>query len=689
MAAPSGTVWGSIVNGSSSGRKGRLGIYVGVTDTNTQRTVNVQVWFWTIYSCSDGAANTLYYNAGTSVTAATSVAASNIDITHTVASGEGWNTANQTRVLNKTYTYDKGTSATTYKVYAKFSGIDMLNGAVSANTTYTVPALASYTISYNANGGSGAPSSQTKYYGKSLTLSNSKPTRAGYSFQGWATSASGSVAYAAGASYTANAGATLYAVWQANTYTVKYDANGGTGAPGNQTKTYGTTLKLSSTKPTRTNYTFLGWATSASATTVSYAAGANYTANAAVTLYAVWELAYVSPIIYNLTVWRCDVAGNPNDDGISANVTFEYECTYSPVTVHIEATSASRNAEYDEEGLAASGDFGYILDTAEPLSTEETYTFTITVSDSGGSSNAKVTLNGSVFPIDAKAGGDGVSFGKPAELGKAQSLGGKGVADFAYDAKFNQPVYGNVLGLNRLPEIPANSDLNDYMETGCWAIRSNAIAATITCGGKKLGTDNTVPPARACRFEVSSSTGEGIRSEQWSYLRQKFMPYNDQNPIWERDIARGEDNVWRYYEWWKSNLTPAASKKVYHEQKVLWGADMETGMYMTSGHTATLAEKISDQPNGIVLVFCYYNGASDTNWGWIARYVPKIIVELEPGAGHTFELTNGKFGSVGTKYLYLNDDRIVGHADNNLTGTAGSGITYANNKFVLRYVIGV
>ena len=65
------------------------------------------------------------------------------------------------------------------------------------------------------------------------------------------------------------------------------------------------------------------------------------------------------------------------------------------------------------------------------------------------------------------------------------------------------------------------------------------------------------------------------------------------------------------------------------------------------------------------------------------------MVELEPGGVHTFELTNGKFGSVATKYLYINDDRIVGHADNNATGTSGSGITYANNKFVLRYVLGV
>lgn len=169
----------------------------------------------------------------------------------------------------------------------------------SVSFNVTVPALTSYTVKYNTNGGSGAPSSQTKWKDQTLKLSTTKPTRTGYTFQGWGTSASDtSVDYAAGANYTANANITLYAIWKAVTYTVKYNANGGSGAPANQTKTYGKTLTLSSTKPTRTSvddngtlttYTFKGWATSESSTSVAYVAGASYTANAAVTLYAVWS----------------------------------------------------------------------------------------------------------------------------------------------------------------------------------------------------------------------------------------------------------------------------------------------------------------------------------------------------------------------------------------------------------------
>ena len=81
----------------------------------------------------------------------------------------------------------------------------------------------------------------------------------------------------------------LISVPSSITYTITYNANGGSGAPSNQTKTHGTALTLSSTVPTRTGYTFQGWATSSTATTAAYQPGGSYTNNASVTLYAVWE----------------------------------------------------------------------------------------------------------------------------------------------------------------------------------------------------------------------------------------------------------------------------------------------------------------------------------------------------------------------------------------------------------------
>lgn len=582
-----------------------------------------------------------------------------------------------------------------------------------------VPAWTSYTVKYNANGGTGAPGSQTKWKDESLTLSSTKPTRTGYSFQGWGTSANDtSVDYAPGANYTVNDSATLHAIWKAVTYTVTFNANGGTGAPSAKTKTHGTALSLSGLKATRTGYTFKGWATSKSGSAV-YCTGVNnstntsYTANAGTILFAVWESSYKPPIfnIRSYGRYAKDENGEvyESDEGGWIFLELYWEVYYNsadsnynktnPVKVQVLCNKigdayvmdkSMLNLPYDSNihDDSWSGIFYFCKVTGTgDLDPDSSYSLTVILDDSYGTSSSKVerklTVNGREYPIEALAKTittdpdtgetsitkSGVAFGKPAEL--------EGVADFAYDAKFNNPVYGKALGMDRLPEIPENGDLNTYLDPGCWAVHSNAEAETIA----------NIPVERAGRLEVWSSTGEGVRIEQYSYLRQRFVPYNMENAIWERDITRGANNVWTYKNWYRSTLTPAASEFVYHEPKILWGADLTSGMYMTAGHKATLTEKVSAQRHGIVLVFSAYGSASDTNFGWQTFFIPKQLVAAST-SGHTFILGRGKFTYIGTKYLYIGDTQITGHDDNNLTGS-NNGITYANNKFVLRYVYGV
>lgn len=193
----------------------------------------------------------------------------------------------------------------TYTVHAWWDSSGFSHGTDYATTTVTVPAVArpTYTVSYNANGGSGAPSSQTKQHDITLTLSSTKPTRDGYEFAGWGTSATDTgVKYAAGGQYTGNASITLYAIWtNVAKLTINYNANGGSGAPVSQTHLINTTSKISGAKPTRDKYVFLGWSTSSSATSATYIADGQYTNNnftngATVTLYAVWLKK--SPSIY-------------------------------------------------------------------------------------------------------------------------------------------------------------------------------------------------------------------------------------------------------------------------------------------------------------------------------------------------------------------------------------------------------
>lgn len=83
-----------------------------------------------------------------------------------------------------------------------------------------------YEVGYDANGGSGVPSAQTKVHGTALTLSSTKPTRTGYTFLGWSTISNATAAqYQPGGSYTEDKSVMLYAVWQVNSYTVRYDNN--------------------------------------------------------------------------------------------------------------------------------------------------------------------------------------------------------------------------------------------------------------------------------------------------------------------------------------------------------------------------------------------------------------------------------------------------------------------------------
>lgn len=287
--------------------------------------------------------------------------------------------------------------------------------AHTATGTIAVGALPSYTVSYNANGGSGAPSAQTKWYGSTLKLSTATPTRTGYSFLGWSTSNDSSVEYAAGANYTANAGVTLYAVWKANTYTVSYNANGGSGAPGNQTKTYGVNLTLSSTKPTRTNYNFLGWATSASATSPQYAAGGTYSANSGVTLYAVWQLAYTKPRINGLSVERCDADGNALEEGTYARVSFGWATDRAVSSITVTWTSVmGGSGSTNIPASGTSGNVSFVFGGGN-LSADATYTVAVAVADSGGSTPASTTLSSIEYTIDFLAGGKGAAFGKAAE----------------------------------------------------------------------------------------------------------------------------------------------------------------------------------------------------------------------------------------------------------------------------------
>lgn len=147
----------------------------------------------------------------------------------------------------------------------------------------------SYMVSYDANGGSGAPDSQTKTAGSALTLSSVMPTRTGYIFMGWSENKDDtSVTYTANGTFSKDVTTTLYAVWNPIKYTIDYDANSGTGAPNREEKAHGIDYTISGAVPTRSGYTFVGWSTTRNGQ-VEYRSGETYKGDSNVVFYAVWS----------------------------------------------------------------------------------------------------------------------------------------------------------------------------------------------------------------------------------------------------------------------------------------------------------------------------------------------------------------------------------------------------------------
>ena len=158
----------------------------------------------------------------------------------------------------------------------------------------------SFTVSYNANGGTGAPASQTKQLGESIRLRSGVPEKEGYTFEGWASSRNAAEPeYQPEEVYSLDRDLQLYAVWKLDHYVVRYNANGGSGAPAAQDRKPGAVISLRGTEPQRTGYTFAGWKSSASGHV--YGAGDSFSEDGFITLSAVWNMIPIDSITLNKT----------------------------------------------------------------------------------------------------------------------------------------------------------------------------------------------------------------------------------------------------------------------------------------------------------------------------------------------------------------------------------------------------
>lgn len=148
-------------------------------------------------------------------------------------------------------------------------------------------------IRYECNGGSNAAGNPTSFTAGSSEIELKAPTRSGYTFEGWykTSSLSGTPLSVITSEYSGDL--TLYAKWKANTYTVVFDPNGGSGSQRSQSMTYDRQAVLTANSFRKDGSAFVGWSTDPSASAYEYAdrqSVVNLTpsANGTVTLYAVW-----------------------------------------------------------------------------------------------------------------------------------------------------------------------------------------------------------------------------------------------------------------------------------------------------------------------------------------------------------------------------------------------------------------
>lgn len=293
-----------------------------------------------------------------------------------------------------------GLSGTKY-VGFQFSGNSYFGNSSSPGVeTYGYPSVKltfgsltatekTYTLTYDANGGSGAPSAVNDI--RSTTISSTVPTRPSHDFLGWSESKTATYAtYFAGNTISLTSNKTLYAVWR-KFYTVTYDANGGSNAPNPDKKIDGETIVVGTVLPTPpantsviytvilngnggtcdpntvtvTNvatYDFVNWNTKADGSGISYQFADLYSDNSDVTLYA----QYNSTTTYNSVILPIPFRRGHDFMGWSANeedtsgMIGEYTPTENETTLY---------ATWKRRGLV------YICDNAREFSAYEVFIY--------------------------------------------------------------------------------------------------------------------------------------------------------------------------------------------------------------------------------------------------------------------------------------------------------------------------
>lgn len=417
------------------------------------------------------------------------------------------------------------------------------------------------------------------------------------------------------------------------------------------TKAYGSDIKSYKTTANGLSYTAASFTTGVLSssgkltikTTLTDKRGRTGTASTTIDV-----LPYSAPSVTALSVRRIDANGNTNNQGKRVRVTFSAAIT-SLSTKNTAKNTAQYTLEYKKtsdsaytkvvisaySGVYSVNNAAYDFDA----DTGSSYDIRLTATDAFTASSRTTVASTASAIMHWLANGLGMAIGKIAELSN--------VFDIAWQTRF----MGGILH----PVLEPNTDLNSVLTPNTYV------------GANLSNTSYT-----NCPLSSGTFTLEVVGMGDAGQVKQRVTSC-------KKSDARAFERIYYSSSWgeWICVSDYAGT--------LLWSG----AYYMSASQIVTFAEPVSKQKSGIVLIFSEYVDGVAKNQTFVCHFIPKFLVATHGGSGHSIHMTNGTNAFACSKYVYISDDQITGHANNENTGTGNNGVTFTNNRFVLRYVIGV
>lgn len=361
---------------------------------------------------------------------------------------------------------------------------------------------------------------------------------------------------------------------------------------------------------------------------------------------------YNQPKFTSLNIYRCaeDGTANQNSKYVKCNCGFTYSSVddTNNVDVNISYKKQSSLEAYTKQNLISTNSLSLYDDILHDTNSQKvefdinsTYEIYVTITDHYGgiSSSQKILIFGQFRALNITKDGTGVALGKIAERSEL------------FDCKW-----------------PAHFD-------------------TTVCLGNKVSYND-------------GNTGIYLNPEGYIHLQRdssfEYGPYlrfnlDDHTNVSSGDIRVDPSN--QYMTFSNSERYLFEAGKLYSgncqlaTNKVLW-TNGTGAYYPIATHTLNLNEKISEQANGIVIIFSKYNSSTILDENFAVFFIPKQFVTEFGGKFVILNMNTSIYSNITSKVLYISDTNIKGHANNNKTGT-DNGVSYNNTAYVIRRVIGV